>query len=443
MSAAPPQPRPPRMPGGDRFFYGWWLVLAGMLNATAQGLFLGFGFSAFFLPIQADMDTNRAMLSLAFSLSQLEAGFTGPVNAYLLDRFGPRKIMTIGYLIFASGYMLMSQVHSILPFYAAYVLTALGVSLSGFLPVSVTITRWFSRRRGIAIGVSQCGDGIGGMLVPLLALSIATFGWRETALFAGPIILLVGLPIASLFRGKPEDVGLLPDGDKPEQERASSSRSPAERPLGYWDEPNISVWQALRMPAFWFIACAHSFTLFMVTAVNIHHIPALVSNGLDYNTAALVLSVTTGSTVAGRLFFGFLGDRFNHQWALAGCFLAQAAGVLFLAYAQDIVMALVFAVLYGLAFGGRGPLLIGIRSEFFGRRSFATIMGISQTVLMIGTISGPVFAGWVYDVTQSYAIAFWIMAAINVFSMGLILLARKPTYPPVRRVLEGDAARGG
>ena len=417
------------MPWGNRVFYGWWLVGAGTLSGMIQSLFLGFGFSAFFLPIQEELNASRAALSLAFSFSQMEAGVTGPLNGYLIDRFGPRKVMTVGYLIFAAGYMLLSRAPSIIFFYVAYVLTAIGAGMSGYLPVSIAVARWFNRRRSIAIGIAQCGDGIGGMLVPILAFSIAAFGWRNTALAGGPIVLLVGIALASLFRSKPEDLGLLPDGERPAQTGTDASGKALSNPgTSYWDEPLISTWQALKMPAFWFIACAHSLTLFMVTAVNIHQIPALVSTGLDYATAALVLSVNTGCTVAGRLIFGFLGDHFKPQQALAGCFLVQAVGVLFLAHAQNLAMALVFAVLYGLSFGGRGPLLIAIRSDFFGRRSFATILGISQTILMAGTITGPVFAGWVYDVTRSYTIAFWIMAAINVFSMGLILAAKKPIY---------------
>ncbi len=421
------------MPWGNRVFYGWWLVGAGALSGTIQSLFLGFGFSAFFLPIQEELSASRAALSLAFSFSQMEAGVTGPLNGYLIDRFGPRKVMTVGYLIFAVGYMLLSRVPSLLFFYVAYVLTAIGAGMSGYLPVSIAVARWFNRRRSIAIGIAQCGDGIGGMLVPILAFSIATFGWRNTALAGGPILLLVGISLSSLFRSKPEDLGLLMDGERPAQTGPAASGKAVSTPgTSYWDEPLITLWGALKMPAFWFIACAHSLTLFMVTAVNIHQIPALVSTGLDYATAALVLSVNTGCTVAGRLIFGFLGDRFKPQQALAGCFLVQAVAVLFLAHAQNLAMALVFAVLYGLSFGGRGPLLIAIRSDFFGRRSFATILGISQTILMAGTITGPVFAGWVYDVTRSYAIAFWIMAAINVFAMGLILAAKKPIYTTVQ-----------
>ena len=430
---------PPRIARGGRLFYGWWLAIAGVLNGTLQSLFLGFGFSAFFLPIQEELNASRAALSLAFSFSQLEAGFTGPLNAYLIDRFGPRKVMTVGYLFFAAGFMLLSRAPSLIVFYAAYVFTAIGAGMSGYLPVSITVARWFNRKRSMAVGISQTGDGLGGMLVPLLALSIATFGWRNTALTAGPILLIIGLPLASLFRSKPEDLGLLPDGERRQPQQAYPSGAPAAIPsLSYWDEPLITAWGALRMPAFWLIAGAHSLTLFMVTAVNIHQIPAVVATGLDYHTAALILSLTTGCTVAGRLIFGFLGDRFNPQRALAGCFLVQAVGVLFLAHAQNLAMALVFSVLYGVSFGGRGPLLIGIRSDFFGRRSFATILGVSQTILMAGTITGPVFAGWIYDVTRSYTIAFWIMAAINVFSMALIVAAKKPTYA-VQQPAKGEA----
>lgn len=412
------------MPSKDRIFYGWWLALAGLLGGTLQGLFFGFGFSAFFLPIQSELQTSRAGLSVAFSLSQLEAGITGPVNGYLIDRLGPRRIMTIGYLIFGCGFMVVSQVHSIYAFYAAYVLMALGSSLSGFLPVSATITNWFARRRAIAVGVSQSGEGLGGMLVPLLALSISTFGWRATALGIGPILMVLGLPVASLFRRRPEEFGLRPDGDRPAALAPVGSAS--LHPRAEAEETSLTPREALKTPAFWLISAAHSLTLFMVSGVMVHQIPALVSVGLSYNAAAVVLSVNTACTVVGRLAFGFLGDRFNRQYALAACFLLQAVAVVVLASAQSIGMALVFAVLYGFSFGGRGPLLISIRGDFFGPRAFATIMGMSQTVLMAGTIIGPVFAGWVYDVSGSYRVAFMVMAAINVFAMGVLLAARKP-----------------
>jgi len=405
-----------------------------------QGLFLGFGFSAFFLPIQGELNTSRAALSAAFSLSQLEAGLTGPLNGYLIDRLGPRRIMTIGYLLFGAGFIFMSLVQSIYWFYAAYIILAIGSSLSGFLPISATMTSWFRRKRAMAVGVSGSGEGLGGILVPLLTLSITTFGWRTTALAIAPILIIIGPLLASLFHRRPEDLGLLPDGDlrtPPTAAQTAQSNNADKSSISdsniaedsITEEPSFTAWQALRTPGFWLMSAAHSLTLLMVTGVNVHQIPALVNTGLSYNTAALVLSVNTACTVAGRLVFGFLGDYFNRQYALAGCFLLQAAAVIVLAYAHSLGMALLFAVLYGFAFGGRGPLLISIRGDFFGRRSFATIMGMSQTVLMVGTITGPVFAGWVYDVTSSYKLAFLLMAAVNTFAVVLILLARKPSLP--------------
>lgn len=412
----------PRLPGKGRIFYGWWLTIAGMAGGAMQGLFLGYGFSAFFLPIQTELGVSRAALSAASSLAQLEAGLTGPLNGWLIDRFGPRRLMMIGYLIFGGGFMLISLSPSLWAFYAAYVMMTFGAGLSGFLAVTSTITNWFSRRRAIAVGLTQTGDALGGMLVPLLAVSIAAFGWRATAFAIGPIIILCGLPLASLFRRRPEDVGLLPDGDPPAV-HATPNATPPRPPDG------LTARQAIRTPAFWLFSMAHSLTLLMITAINVHQIPALVNAGLAPATAALVLSVTTAATVVGRLTLGFLGDRFDRQRALAGCFLGQAIAVVVLAYADSLLMALVFAVLYGVSFGGRGPLLVSIRGDFFGTRAFATIMGLSQTVLMIGTIIGPVFAGWVYDVSGSYQGAFLVMAGINVIAMGFLLAARKPALP--------------
>ena len=332
-------------------------------------------------------------------------------------------MMTLGYLVFGFGFMLISQVHSLFAFYAAYVFLAFGGGLAGFLPVSATVTNWFLRRRAVALGISSSGDGLGGMFVPLLVLSISTFGWRATALAIGPILIVVGLPIASMFRTRPEDHGLGPDGDPPTE--AGLGASAAGAPIAA-EDASLTPQEALRSQAFWLISAAHGLTLIWITAVIVHQIPALVSIGLSTQSAAVVLAVSTGSTMVGRIAMGFAGDRVNRQYALAGCFFFQAVAAVILAYASSIYMALAFAVIHGFTFGGRAPLFISIRGDFFGRRNFATIMGMSQTVLMAGTIIGPVFAGWVYDISNSYSTSFLIMAVINFLSIGVILAARKP-----------------
>ena len=410
----------PRMPG--RLFYGWWLVLAGLMVTSLPSIF---PFSAFFLPIQNELQTSRAGLALAFSLSQIEVGITSPLNGYLIGRFGPRRMMSIGYVFFGCGFMLISQVESLFAFYAAYIFMAFGAAMCGFLPVSATILNWFSRRRATALGLAQSGEGFGGLFVPILVLAIATFGWRTTALAIGPFIIVVGLLLASLFRTRPEDHGLRPDGDPPiETQFAANALQPSQTAVE--EEPSMSPREALRSQGFWLISAAHAVTLVYISAVLVHQIPALVAVGLSQQSAAFVFAVSTGSVMVGRIIMGFIGDRVDHRYALAGMFLTHTIAAIILAYVSNIYMALAFAVLHGLAWGGRAPLFIAIRGDFFGRKNFATIMGMSQSVLMGGTIIGPVFAGWVYDVSNSYSFSFLIMAVINFLSIGLILAARKP-----------------
>ncbi len=410
-------------------FFGWWLLGAGTVVMVMQGGLYAYGFPAFFVPLAATLGTSRGALSLAFSFTRLESSLLGPIEGYMIDRFGPRGIMYIGFALLGLSFILFSFVTSLLGFYLVFPIIALGASLSGFLPVITAVNNWFSRRRGLATGICSAGVNVGGVLVAMVAFSISIYGWRTTAVLIGLAIWLLGLPLTAMMRHKPQPYGYLPDGDDPDAPPGSSADGGPDAE----EAPDFTPMQALKTPAFWFIASAHGFSLFIVGSVSIHQIPLLVDAGISFETAASILAFMTLVAMVGRVAGGWLGDVMGRKLILVVCFLLMSAGVIVLATAQTVPQAMLFAVLYGLGYGARAPILIAIRAEFFGPRNFATIMGLSQPVMVIGSFFGPIAAGFAYDAQGSYQMVFFVISVINLIGAGLVFFIKKPDIPTASR----------
>ena len=411
-------------------FFGWWLLGAGTVVMVMQGGLYAYGFPAFFVPLAATLGTSRGALSLAFSFTRLESSLLGPIEGYMIDRFGPRGIMYIGFALLGLSFILFSFVNSLLGFYLVFPIIALGASLSGFLPVITAVNNWFSRRRGLATGICSAGVNVGGVLVAVVAFSISIYGWRTTAVLIGLVIWLLGFPLTAMMRHKPGPYGYLPDGDDPDAPPGSSTDGGAS---DVEETPDFTPGQALKTPAFWFIASAHGFSLFIVGSVSIHQIPLLVDAGISFETAALILSFMTIVAMVGRVAGGWLGDVMGRKLILVVCFLLMSAGVIVLATAQTVPQAMLFAVLYGLGYGARAPILIAIRAEFFGPRNFATIMGLSQPIMVIGSFFGPIAAGFAYDAQGSYQMVFFVISVINLIGAVLVFFIKKPDIPSAAR----------
>jgi sugar phosphate permease len=255
-------------------------------------------------------------------------------------------------------------------------------------------------------------------------------GWRGTAIVSGVVVLVLGLPASMLIRQRPEDLGLRPDGDPPalapdpHQASASAAAAPAE--LAFTPR------EALRARAFWLISAAHAAALLVVSAVQVHFV-AHVKQLLDYSSseAALFISVLTFMTIVGQLGGGWLGDRFSSRLLIAVCLLGHGVALLLLTFANSAPMVLGFTVLHGLAWGVRGPVILAMRAEYFGRASYGMIMGLSSLVVSAGMVIGPVLAGALYDSTGSYEVGFTILAVVAAVSSLLMAFIARP-QPPVR-----------
>ena len=405
----------------DRLFFGWWIVLASYVIQVLNGGLLFHAFGAYILPLQAEFGWGRAAVSGVFSMVRAESGILGPLQGWLIDRYGPRSIMRIGIVLFGIGYLLFSRIESLWELYLSFALIALGSSLGGFIPIAATITNWFSRQRATALGISMTGMGVGGLLIPLVVWSLTNYGWRDTAFFSGLLILLCGLPATQLMRYSPEAYGLLPDGDS----APATGRDPSPG-----DEPCFTTRQALRTSSFWLLSIGHSSALFVVGTVLVHQIPHMVEHiGISQEHAATNVTLLLVFMISGQLLGGWIGDRINKRWVMVGCMWMHAVALLLFAFATTRLEIALFAAIHGSAWGVRGTLINAIRADYFGRASYATISGFASLIIMVGMTTGPLFAGYLHDLTGGYQQAFMVLAGLSALGSIALFLARKPKTP--------------
>jgi MFS family permease len=366
------------------------------------------------------------MLSAAFAMARAESGILGPVQGWLTDHFGPRALIRVGMVTFGVGFLLLSLVNSPVTFFAVFFLMALGSSLGGYLPIGVALVSWFRRRRALALSVASTGMAIGGLLTPVVVLALTRLGWRWTAALSGVLILATGVPLAQLVRHRPEPYGLRPDGDPPEAALPGAGAGPRPRPA----EANFTPREAVRTRAFWYIALGHGTALLVVAAVIVHMVVHVTERlGHSLQQAATVVALMTVLQVCGQVSGGWAGDRMNQRAIAAGCMLGHAVAMVLLALATTFWMVLAFAVLHGLAWGMRGPLMSAIRADYFGSAAFGTITGISSMIVMLGMMAGPLVAGVLADRFDSYVPGFLIIAGAAALGAVFFVLARRPERP--------------
>lgn len=410
-------------------FYGWWIVGAGFVLEALMGALLFHAYGAYVVLLRGEFGWSKTMFSAAFSMARAESGILGPIQGWLTDRFGPRTMIRIGMIVFGVGFILFSQIRSPFTFFVTFFLIALGSSLGGYLPIAVAIVAWFRRRRSLALSISSTGMPVGGLLTPVVALALTGFGWRWTAFLSGVLILVVGLPIARLVHHRPEPRGEWPDGEPP----APAGTATGDRRSASAAGVDFTPREAMRTPVLWYISLGHGSALLVVSAVTVHLI-VHVTEGLGYSLqqATAVVALLTVMQAAGQLGGGWAGDRFSKRAIVVGCMVAHAAGLLLLASATAFSAVAAFAVLHGLAWGIRGPLMSAIRADYFGSASFGTITGISSMVVMFGMVGGPIIAGVLADRTGSYEMGFRILAGLAALGSIFFVLARRPS-PPRRR----------
>ena len=399
------------------------MVGAGCGLQFLQAGLLHHAFGGYVAVLQDERGWSKTALSGAAALQQMEAAILGPLLGWVMDRFGPQGVIRVGVFLFGGGFMLLSQVETLVGFYAAFIVVALGSSLCGFFPLNVALINWFERKRARALSAMSLGLALGGIFVPVVGWSLVTFGWRATAFGSGVLAILAGFPLALIIRRRPEDYGETVDGIPPEPVSATDAKSAAT-------SSDFTAREALRTPAFWLLSLGHGFALFVVGAVSVHAI-AHMKEALGYSVSAgaVIITLLTICQIVGVVVGWVIGDRYEKRYIAAGCMLMHALGLLCLTYATDIAWLLAFAALHGVAWGLRGPFMQAIRADYFGRSAIGMILGLSFMIIVIGQIGGPMIAGMLADATGNYRLGFTLLALLAGLGSMFFVLAKRPPRP--------------
>ena len=388
-----------------RVFHGWKIVGGAVVMQSLQSLLFWQAFGTYAALWMADFGWSRTTIAWAASLQRTESGLLGPIHGWLLDRTSPRRVFVLGVAMMASGLIGVAFATDFTQFILLYLVASIGSSLCGMLTLMTVVVNWFDRFRARSMAAMQLGISVGSLALPALAWVLVTYGWRPVSIASGVVMLAVGLPIARLLHRDPETLGLRPDGDPVD----ASVPAPLPQALGR----RRLAGGALATPAFWLISAGHGAALAIMSAVGVHFVVYVTEVlGVGITTAATLVAIMTAASVVGQVLGGVVGDRIDKRWLAGGAMLAHALSMALLVSAGTVLTVMTAAVLHGVAWGVRGPLMGAMRADYFGRRAFASVMGYSSLVVMFGSVGGPLVIGLVADATGSYAGAFAALAVV-------------------------------
>ena len=404
-----------------QFFYGWYLVAVGVFLLSISSLGVFRGMSPLMPVLQKNFGWTRTQISLSSLLTRVEGAALGPIEGFLIDRIGARKMVLIGFSIMAVGFVLFSFIQNLWQFYAVFILINLGNGIGGGLAVVTILNSWFRRKRTIAMAGAMSGILIAGIFVPPYTIAL-NHGFRVTVFVFGLIILAVALPCVKIIKNNPEELGLLPDGAETESDLDKSTPSKISQD----QEVEFTVGQALKTRVFWILTVAHVSSTISLATLSIHLMARLQDIGLSSTTASYIELVSSVVALPSLFVAGWLGDKVSKKYLVALFLFLQGISTIVLTVANGLPLALLFAVFYGIAFGGRIPLMTAIRGDYFGRKAFASIMGWSMLPNGILMAIAPVWAAWMFDTYGSFTVPFLSYAVINLAGALIMLVVKKP-----------------
>lgn len=404
-----------------RMFYGWWIAFACASCILLTGGTFYYGFGLLVNPLEDEFGWSRAAVSVGFSLRTEVGGVAAPLVGVLVDRVGARILMVSGTFIVAAGFIALGLVGSLLAFYGAIVLIAIGMSATlGGVP-NVIVTHWFRRKRGRALGIMGLGGGVSGVVTIFFAWLIGQYGWRDAVIITGVLQLTLTLPFLLSIRNRPEDMGLQPDGEEVADSRHVETQRPADS--------GMTAKEALRSSVFWRVSLAFALANFTTTAVIVHQVPYLTgSAGMSDATAAGSITALTLLSILGRVGLGAASDYVSTKAVMGFCLLCIGiASALFITVSEVWQLAYVLP-LFALGHGGLVPVRSMLQAEYYGLRAFGSIQGLQLTVSTFGAFLGPILAGYLYDSVGNYQAAFLMLGFVPMAGIPLVLSTRKPRW---------------
>lgn len=442
-----PGPKPPtggapaaRQPPHKRIFFGWYVALSGAVtNFFVLGIILH-GFGVIYVPIHEELGWSMAAIAAGVSIRSFEQGFMAPLTGYMADRIGPRIMAFSGVTILTIGIFMFARAETLWFYYLASVVTSFGQSVGAMTPFQMAVMNWFNKKRGMALGLLNTGNGLAYLAAPIIALLISAYGWR-TALVIGAITLwVICAPLSLLAYRRPEQRGYHTDGEEWPEDAAtpiSSQAAVAEETLG------MTVSEAIRTPTFYLLSLANAVggaCLGTQATLGVSH---LLNVGYSTTFAAGIVGAYGVIQLSLRLFLGWMGDRMGRRRVLMASY--GLIGVGMIAFANLDASQPWRLALYLLIFApGQAAWVVlsnAATADYFGVRRFATLRGLTNLLTMPIGLTAPIFAGWMFDTTGTYRVAFMLYAGFAVLGIVCFYFIRRPMWREIQAERAAEAAR--
>jgi len=398
-------------------FYGWYIVIAHMATHFFIAYAFIYGMSAFIGPITDQMGWSHAEFSFATSLHVLIGSLIAPLIGILVDKFGPKKIVLLGAVATALGMVLISSMNTLYMFYFGFFILTVGTTATVGIPFVAAVANWFKTLRGRAMGIMFAGPTVAGPLIPLLVWVIDQIGWRKTIAYGAIISLLINIPAGIIVRHRPEPYGYQPDGvvNLPKEETEDLS-----------ENKGISTKMALCSRSFWGLVLIFGFSGVGTMGMFLHQIPYFESIGFSRSAAASTFASLTLFSGLGRIGTGWVMDYFDNRLVLLVLLIAGVIGLGILLFATEYWHTILYASFFGISIGGTISGRPVITAVYFAGYSYGAISGVLQLAGSFGAILAPVVLGWIFDVTDSYALGVIFMIVMTIMAAFCVILL--PSY---------------
>jgi len=380
-------------------------------------------FGVFFKSLGSEFGLTRTGTSGIFSLYMVLSCVVALIGGWALDKYGPKIIALLMGVFIGLSLLLTSQTNASWQLFITYsLLLAMGTG-PNYVIIMATVSRWFDKKRGFALGVVGSGAGLGMLLIaPFATYLISSFGWRMAYTIIGFIAWLIVIPLSRLLRKNPYEIGALPDGIRASEMGIGEPSRESSTP-----QTGLSLIQASGTGNFWLFGSIWLLYAFCYLLILTHIVPHATDMGIPAMEAATVLSLIGGGNIAGRLIMGRVSDSIGRTMTAITCALLVAGAMIWLIWSQDLWMLYLFGVVCGFSFGGLDSPVTALIGETFGMRSIGVIMGALNVAWGIGSAIGPALGGLIFDASKSYSTAFLIGALAMLTVALLIALVRRET----------------
>lgn len=415
------------MPLRLRFYYGWIIVAVCFVSTFFSGATAQLFTSIMVVPITAELGWSRTEMAGALTLGVIATAALDVVLGPLADRVGPRVIVSLGAVVVSAGFFALSGMQNLWHFYAAYVIGR-GVAQAAISGVvtSTAVTNWFVRRRGRAMGIMGMAFQFSNtLLIPAAGFIAQRASWRWVyGLLGAGTALCVIAPAAILLRRRPEDVGLLPDGDAAPGSPGLGAQAPSLH------EVSFTAREAMRTRAFWLLAAAQFLMAFVSGSLTFNLAPYFTDVGISAGAVALAMSLFALASGFSSTVWGFLSERFSERSLAIVASLLGAVGTAFFVVTRSDLLAVLSSGYYGITARGEGSLLSLIQARYFGRASYGAIRGIMGPIAYISLGVGPLLGSLAFDLYGSYVGFLLALVVYHVLMAGLLVVARPPYRGP-------------